>query len=129
VHPRALKEAALVGLSRARAIALDPDPTCQRTQLSAIVATQQRSHSQLCHHVAEDTIDRFVARHRTRTHDSRTPTRHTPRGVPRGRIDLELNTTTRSDLANRSHAAIVRPPNALSAAPLMGHDARVGGSA
>ena len=82
-----------------------PRPDCRgkATERCTVFASRHGCVTQLCNDGAKNSIDGLIARNGSCSCDRGPFARHTPRGVLRSSVNLELNVPTGGDLANWSH--------------------------
>lgn len=105
-----------------------PRPDCrgEAAKCCAVLAGRDGGGAQLCDHGAENSIDGLIARYGSCSFDRGPFARHTPRGMLRRSVNLELNVPTGGDLANWSHAGDRTAPQTSERRAREGRDARGG---
>ena len=105
-----------------------PRPDCRgkATERCTVFASRHGCVTQLCNDGAKNSIDGLIARNGSCSCDRGPFTRHTPCGVLRSNINLELNVPTGGDLANWSHTGDRTAPQTSERHARLGRDARGG---
>ena len=100
-----LEEAILLGACRSGSATVPsrPDRRGETAKCGTVLAGRDGGVTQLCDDVAKNSVNGIIARNGSCSRDRGPFARHTPRGVLRSSINLELNIPTGGDLANWSH--------------------------